>query len=140
MIEESLEEVITFNHKIILGFSSLKDGIYDKIYAKLSENEFTNMNYDVKDIKNYSVLEMKISGKTIICKLSVTAACNNPRVGKCIIIENFEVKNKKIIYRNGRIQVIAKQENHPEKSSYILRIDAVKNVNKNILCIGTIVQ
>lgn len=137
---ENLDEIITFIHKIILGFNSLKDGLYDKIYAKLSENEFTNMDYDVKDIKNYSVQELKVSGKTIVCKLNVTAVCNNPRIGKRIMIDNFEVKNKKIIYRNGRIQAIVKQENHPEKSSYIIRIDAIKNVNKNILCIGTIVQ
>lgn len=136
----NLKETVTFDHKIVLGFSDLTDELQNKIYSKLSEQDFFNTTFEVINITNFSIKEMMVSGINIICKIIVTAECNNPTIGKIITVDMFETRKNSIIYSSGRIQIIAKLPNNDRETKYNIRIDAVKIVAKNILCVGTIIN
>lgn len=134
-----LKETLKFNHTIILLFSDLTRNLQNKIYQKLSQNDFFNYNFEVINIINFYVKQMLVQDKYILCNLDITAVCNNPTKGKIIKISDFEVTKTSIIYINGRIQIIAKYQGVP-KQSYSIKIEDSKMFSKNILCVATIID
>lgn len=136
---EPLSENITFNHNVVIGFHQLTDDIENTIYRKLSEQEFTTKEFEVLNIREFTVKEMLVSGITVVCDVLITAECNSPRIGKIIKVENFEIIKDNIIYTNGRIQIISKlPDPNNIKTEYYLEIQAIKLITKNILCVSTV--
>lgn len=134
-----LQEIKIFNHSIVISFSDLQEDLENIVYKKLSEQEFYNIFFEVINIINFEIKEMLVSGLTVICDILLTAVCNVPSIGKNITINNFEIKNGNIIYTEGRIQIIAKLNNKPVQNEYVLCIEALKIVSKNILCVAILV-
>lgn len=137
-----MEEVMSFNYTIVLGFGDLCEELENNIYTKLSEQDFFNTSFEVIHITNFIIKEMVVSGNVVLCKLWITANCNNPSIGKKIRIDEFQIKNNgSLIYSKGRIQIIAKiPQNMINNKSFIVKIEAVKLVTKNILCVAAVEQ
>lgn len=139
-----MEEIIFFQHKIVLSFSDLNDFLKKTIETKLKNYEFNDYQFEVLKIINFVIKEMLVNEKSVICKLKVKAIANVPKIGKIIdITENFIIKNENLIYSNNRLQLIAQINPNilkQNKTSFKIKIEAIKQLSKNILCAGVIVN
>lgn len=141
-IVSDISETKTFEYKIQCNFSDLTDNFEERIFKKLSEQDFFNTVFDVINIINFKVKEMKVVENFIDCLLKITVVCNNPEIGKIIKINNnFKINKTSLIYSKGRIQIIASLPTNIDiKNEYYIKIESVKTLVKNILCVGTIVD
>lgn len=140
-----MEETLSFNIKIVIAFKDLGDNLDRKIYEKISEQDFFNMPFEVLDVVDFRTKEMVVSNNTVVCKVKITAICNNPSEGKIIILpkSSFVNINKNYVYKNpeSRIQIIAKpdEKENADVSDIKIKIEAVKQVAKNILCVASVI-
>lgn len=135
-----LLEVKSFSQKIIIEFCDLGDDLENKIYKKLIEQDFFNTSFEVLNITQFLVKEMKVNGNVVVCDLKVIAECNVPEVGKVLTIDEYTMCNKSLVYKNGRIQIIFEIPDQASlKPIYKVKIDAYKIFSKNILCVASVV-
>lgn len=143
----NMEEILSFNIKIVVAFKDLGEDLDKKIYEKISEQEFFNFPFEVIDVVDFRIKEMVVSNNVVVCKIKVTARCNNPSSGKIVVLPSsaFTIINGNHVYKTpeSRIQIIAKHDDCPniENSSEIkIKIEAVKQIAKNILCVASIIE
>jgi hypothetical protein len=139
-----MEETVIFDHTIVIGFSDLTNNLQDRIFSKISEQEFFNTPYEVCNITSFEIKEMLVSGSAVVCKVVITATANYPKVGSVFTISEYAIKNNNIVYihkPSGRIIINARlpegvtvTAGQPVKIS----IEDCKRMAKNILCVAKV--
>lgn len=132
-----MKEYLSFDYEIILSFQDLNSELENTIYRKLSTEEFLTKPFEVLNITEFNVKELLVKNNAILCKLKITALCNNPTINKTVVItENFKIDNDNLLlFFKGRIQILTKIKDKNKKEFHI-KITDMKLLSRNILCIG----